>query len=115
VSQQGNQSCPAGFPNKQLMHTDFIDDRGCGDCDCEFECPDEFLAFTDEECRVNEEAVPASTPCSALTRDETPEIDGEVAYETRSFLVESPRCDPVSEPNGAATASGSVTVCCEAE
>lgn len=115
VSQQGNQSCPAGFTDKQLMHTDFIDDRACGECECEFECGEEFQAFTDEDCTVDSESISSDTPCSSLTPDGTPDIDGDFAYETRSFLVEPPSCDPVSESRGAATPSGSVTVCCESD
>jgi hypothetical protein len=113
VAQQGNQGCPEGFPDKQLMHTDFIDDRSCGECGCEFECADSFLAYTDDDCQVDEQSIPANTPCSSLTPDDTPELDGEDVWETRSFLVEPPRCDPVSTPTGSANAAGSVTVCCE--
>lgn len=115
VSQQGNQSCPAGFPDKQLMHTDYLDDRSCGECECDLECSDAFLAYTDEECSVDEQAIPANTPCSPLAPDGTPELDGDLVYETRSFMVDPPTCDPTSKPSGSATASGSVTVCCEAE
>jgi hypothetical protein len=97
------------------MHTDYIDDRACGECECDFECAGAFRAFTDEDCSVQEESISADTPCSALTPDGTPELDGELVWETRSFLVDPPRCEPVSKPSGAATPSGSVTVCCEAE
>jgi hypothetical protein len=115
VAQQGMQSCPPGFPEKQLMHTDYIDERGCGPCECEFECPETFSGYTDEQCGVDGEDIDAELPCAALTPDATPEVEDELVWETRSFRVAPPSCEPLSQPLGAATPSGSVTVCCEGD
>lgn len=115
VQQRGNQACPEQFPEKQLMHTDFIDDRACGECECQLDCETSFLAFTDEECSVDEQTLSAVSGCISVNPDTTPELEDELVWETRSFLVTTPQCAPEVRAQGAATPSGSVTVCCEAE
>jgi hypothetical protein len=115
VAQQGNQSCPEAFPEKRLMHTDFLDDRACGDCECDLECASSFRAYTDESCAVDEQSLSATQPCAPLSRDVTPELEAGLVWETRSFLVAAPSCEPTSSASGAAAPSGSVTVCCESE
>jgi hypothetical protein len=116
VSRTGDQTCPAGFPNKQVFYADVIDNRTCA-CSCDVTCPTSIEGFTSDECTTEVNGpmveIPTDGTCVEIPADPSVEGAGVDATETRSFDTPDATCPATVNTSGGVTQTNSTTVCCE--
>jgi len=108
VFQEGNVTCPGGYPNRLLRYASFDDTRGCGACSCGapsgFSCDWSFVISDDAVCT---ETPLSSTGCVSF------DVAGGAIWWRNTSVLSGGECAPSGgEPLGAANPASPVTVCC---
>lgn len=110
IWKSGSNACPDGYPEQQIVHQDFVDDRGCSECECGaatgMSCDDSvfylWTGFTSHEMIAN-------GTCQYIgTGDEVTAINFSPGQPSGGSCAASG-----GNPTGSADATQPSTICCE--
>ncbi len=108
VVREGDEACPVGFGQRRVLHTAFVDERDCTECECS---PAGAICEVDVEiCSLGffQETVRSDGPCVQLNSS-----DGDGVSRLGGGVLEAGRCEGSGgQLEGQALPTGPVTVCC---
>jgi hypothetical protein len=118
VYQNGDASCPNGYPNKTLLYTGETDTRGCGSCTCSNPpsggtCAGSISFWGDVNAGCGGAATVTSSlggPCKGYMG-----VGNNPGYVQANYTLTPGTCSVPAQPTatGAVTGTGPTTVCCK--
>ena len=117
VSQAGNHTCPADFPNKSVLYTGYDDTQACAStCGCssgDAKCVAQYTGYQGIDCNNPAGASSFDTDDGYFCILQSP-ISSTDSVIVTSNTVSGGTCSPSStvNPTGSASPTGETTVCC---